>query len=346
MHRSLVHAVVMLGSCYQGDDPVTEPPSPYSDADHNGIPDVVEGDPSLDDNDRDPSNNPPGDFDGDGLADDSDVDDDNDWILDEVAPADLVAAVQPIARAECEAVASCCAGGWSSTALDRCALQSTGRMAVALAQSWVDGWVTVEPSGLDACLAAQSFSCDLPPRVRRMPHDCRAYLVGHRTERSGCNRTPDCQDSSFCTGDTDPGDVPSEIGPGPYDLDFWIGSHWAQERICLPYSLASETCEPVGRVFCAAGLKCLESDEGSWCVEPVYEGGECQVVGTVERADDCAEGLACDDEQEACVSLVSGGQPCVENRDCRSRSCDPRTQLCAEPLPPFDYCGEGARYAE
>jgi len=341
----LAQAVVLLSSCYQGDNDPGNTVGAYSDDDHNGVPDTAEADPSLDDNNRDPADNPAGDFDGDGRANDADVDDDNDWILDDVAPADLVSAVQPIARAECEAVASCCPGGWSPTAIDRCVLQTTGRLAVALAQSWVDEWVTLEPSALSTCLDAQSFACEMPPRERRMPFECREYLVGHRVARSGCSRTPDCERSSFCSGDGHPA---GQVGPGPYVVDLWGGSEWARarERVCLPYALVGESCDPNGGSFCASDLKCQFSDEGSWCVDPVDEGGECHTAGIVERGDDCAEGLYCDAESQTCAARSLGGALCLEDRDCGSMSCNPVTLLCDDLQPAFDYCGEGERYGE
>jgi hypothetical protein len=344
---SVLAVVAATVGCYDtGSSPAGEgPPGRFDDRNDDGVPDQMEEDPSLDDNDRDPTDNPPGDFDADGIEDDIDVDDDNDWILDAVPRAPLVAALRPIARADCEKVASCCSVGWSAAAVEHCAIETTGRVAVALAQGWVDGWVTVDEQGLDDCLSAQDFDCDVPPpRARRMPFECRQYLVGHRSPRSACNRTVECDAGTFCTGDITLGDQPNELGPGPYDIDFWDGAPGSHDGMCLSYAAEEEACDPSRGPICSGGFKCQESDAGNWCVEVAGEGEECAVAGTRERADNCASGLFCSADAVSCLGLAPGGTACLEGRECSSGSCNGRSQLCDDALPLFDYCAEGVAF--
>lgn len=337
-------AVWALGwapGCY---DMASEPPEPrpgrFDDRDEDGAPDAIQNDPVLDDH---WVGDHPGDHDADGLTDDVDVDDDNDWILDDAAPADLVAAVRPIAAAECEAVASCCSGGWLAVSLEHCAVEATGRLVLALAQGWADGVLTVDPVGLEGCLAAQTLACDAP-ETRIVPHGCGRYLVGSQSVRGACQRSAECSTGSFCTGDALPAEGVAALGPGPYQVELW--EQPPADPVCLPFSEEGEACGPQSGRLCGEGLHCQRSDALSSCVVTIAAGGACSVFGTVERADDCGQGLFCDDLGGAghCRPKGTGGAACQEDRECLSESCDVRAEACGEAVPVFDFCAEGDSY--
>ncbi|MBI2897200.1 MAG: hypothetical protein HYY06_26825 [Deltaproteobacteria bacterium] len=329
-------ALCLACGCWtsESEDPSDPGPGPFDDGNGDGAPDAIGNDPMLD---RDWN---PDDHDADGLPNDLDVDDDNDGILDGAPAPDLVAAVRPIAEAECEAVASCCDAGWSAQALGNCAIQTTGRLTVALAQGWSEGLLMAERDGLETCLAAQAFSC-ASAEPRTAPYGCSEYLVGTQSLRGACHRSIECDPAAYCETEDTLGEP--AVGPGPYQLVVHLPSRGFQLKACLPDAEVGGTCSPSAGQ-CSDGLHCQRSDAGDFCVLTVGEGGNCTVAGTAWRADDCGSMLFCDDTAAVCVPERAARAPCRENRECLSSECDIRTGQCEEFVFPYDYCDEGRSF--
>lgn len=313
-----------------------EPRGPFDDVDGDGAPDEIGNDPVLD---HDWS---PDDHDLDGLPNDDDLDDDNDGILDDAPPPDLVTVVRPIAAADCEAVASCCEAGWSAGALENCTIQTTGRLVLAVSQGWSEGFVVVDPGGLESCLAAQGFSCATPD-TRTLPYGCSEYLIGTRSVRETCYRSIECEPAAYC--ETERQLAQLRLGPGPYQATVSMAPGMFQLMTCLADAQVGEVCGPQGGE-CAQGLHCQRSDAGDACVVTAGAGAGCTVAGTSERADDCGSGLYCDDNADIPLCMPEGDAlaSCRENRECLSGECDVRTEQCEPPVFPFDYCGEGSAF--
>jgi hypothetical protein len=343
--RNLLERVLLFSSlstlplangCYSSPKSHVDP-DPYADQDGNGVPDAIGPDPELYDGWIDP---PANDHDRDGLTDDVDVDDDNDLVLDDAPDQALVDAVKPIAHAQCEASAPCCLTS-DEQWLERCELRTTGNLVLALAQSWADGFVAVDPAALDPCLAALGVDCStLEPRPGLS--GCASYLVGQqRGERAACDRSVDCAPGFACTLEA-PGvlhDPQAVIDPHPFVLTLWSGGQRnMNDGVCLPLLEPGDPCLLIDQV-CEDGLVCDERLDPPACLEVAPLGSACRVFGVSPSSDNCETGTYCDSPDDGhCVAWLSAGDGCVEDRDCGSHDCDARSGTCVGDAPVIDLC--------
>jgi hypothetical protein len=174
----------------------------------------------------------------------------------------------------------------------------------------------------------------------------RSYAAGSE-EVCGGKRSNDsyeyiaCPAELFCHYPEEPRGLGTRLGSCGPPLALGAPCHGSTDACagdarCLGAD-GAHTCQPFR--WLSAGEACAENDLSRGCdlrADLACRAGRCQPIGdgspdTCSRAHGpllCKEGFLC--QQDQCVALREGGEPCEIPIQCRSGACDPRTKTCRE----------------
>ncbi|MBK6689389.1 MAG: hypothetical protein IPG45_33280 [Deltaproteobacteria bacterium] len=269
----------------------------------------------------------------------------------------LIDAVPLLAAAQCAHDVRCAPASLAAFGMDEAdcvalATESIGANLSAMNEGVAAGRVTFDPVGLVGCLdRLQNADCDLG--LEPALSQCRAFLVGNRTNGQGCRIDHECQPTAYCeTGASAEGCVWSPLfnqlvpflclnranacgsctpyafrnapcysnqACAPDSVCRNIGTTQAPNFRCLPADLeVDEPCGPtIGR--CRHFLQCVGPDGVGTCQRLARLDETCDNTGVTAPPCFGPLNLRCNEQVDICVqgpAIAAPGESCNASRVC------------------------------